>query len=38
MMPKFDGNSVNMRLKSKSETADIPVIIITGRGDIKKER
>jgi len=37
MMPKFDGNSVNMRLKSKPETADIPVIIMTGRGDAKKE-
>ena len=36
MMPKFDGNSVNMRLKSREETAKIPVIIITGRGDVKK--
>jgi DNA-binding response OmpR family regulator len=36
MMPKFDGNSVNMRLKSKEETAKIPVIIITGRGNVKK--
>ena len=37
MMPKFDGNSVNMRLKNKPETSNIPVIVMTGRGDAKKE-
>ncbi|MCB4790594.1 MAG: response regulator [Elusimicrobia bacterium] len=37
MIPKFDGNSVNMRLKSSPQTADIPVIIMTGK-DIAKNQ
>lgn len=35
MMPKLDGNSVNLKLKENPETAKIPVIIITGRGQLK---
>ena len=36
MMPKLDGYSVNIKLKEDPETADIPVIIITGKGGVKE--
>lgn len=36
MMPRLDGYSVNLRLKENPETANIPVIVITGRGHIKE--
>ena len=36
MMPKMDGYSVNVQLKSQPETKDIPVIVITGRGQLKE--
>ena len=36
MMPKMDGHSVNLKLKEHAETSKIPVIIITGRGQLKE--
>ena len=36
MMPKMDGYTMNLKLKSNPETASIPVIIITGRGQLKE--
>ena len=36
MMPRLDRYSVNLRLKENPETANIPVIVITGRGHIKE--
>jgi DNA-binding response OmpR family regulator len=36
MMPRMDGHSVNVKLKENSETSGIPVIIITGRGQLKE--
>jgi CheY-like chemotaxis protein len=36
MMPKMDGNSVNLQLKKDPQTASIPVIIITGKGHFKE--
>jgi CheY-like chemotaxis protein len=36
MMPKLDGHSVNLKLKENPETAHIPVIIITGKGQLKE--
>jgi len=36
MMPKMDGHSVNLKLKENKETAGIPVIVITGRGQLKE--
>lgn len=36
MMPKMDGHSVNLKLKENPETARIPVIVITGRGQLKE--
>jgi CheY-like chemotaxis protein len=36
MMPKLDGYTVNVRLKDNPETAKIPVIIITGRGQVQE--
>jgi len=36
MMPKLDGYSVNFRLKENPETAKIPVIVITGRGNMQE--
>lgn len=35
MMPKIDGYTLDLELKDVEETANIPVIIITGRSDIK---
>ncbi len=35
MMPKTDGYSVNLHLKQHQETHDIPVIVITGRGQLR---
>ena len=36
MMPKFDGHSVNLRLKENPQTAHIPVVIVTGKGHLKE--
>jgi len=36
MMPRLDGHSVNLKLKENPETAKIPVIVITGRGQLKE--
>ncbi|OGS21184.1 MAG: hypothetical protein A2252_05240 [Elusimicrobia bacterium RIFOXYA2_FULL_39_19] len=36
MIPKIDGHSVNIRLKENPETALIPVIVVTGRGNLKE--
>lgn len=36
MMPGLDGHSVNLKLKENPRTADIPVIIITGKGQLKE--
>lgn len=36
MMPKMDGHSVNLKLKTDPKTAAIPVIIITGKGHFKE--
>ena len=36
MMPKMDGHSVNLKLKERLETAGIPVIVITGKGQLKE--
>ena len=36
MMPRMDGYTMKLKLKENPETADIPVIIITGRGLLKE--
>jgi len=36
MIPKVDGNGVNLKLKESPETKDIPVIVVTGRGNLKE--
>ena len=36
MMPRMDGYTMKLKLKENSETANIPVIIITGRGLLKE--
>ncbi|MBN1621394.1 MAG: response regulator [Endomicrobiales bacterium] len=36
MMPKLDGHSVNLKLKENPKTANIPVIVITAYGHLKK--
>lgn len=36
MMPKMDGYSVNIKLKENKETADIPIIVATGKGQLKE--
>ncbi|MFN3966458.1 MAG: PleD family two-component system response regulator [Endomicrobiia bacterium] len=36
MLPKIDGGSVNLKLKENPETAHIPVIVITGKGNLKE--
>jgi two-component system response regulator VicR len=36
MMPKVDGFNVNLRLKENPETAEIPVVVITGKGNAKE--
>jgi CheY-like chemotaxis protein len=36
MMPTMDGYTMNVKLKDNPETANIPVIIITGRGLLKE--
>ncbi|MBI4063186.1 MAG: response regulator [Elusimicrobia bacterium] len=36
MMPKMDGISVNQKLKENPKTRDIPVVIITGKGQMKE--
>jgi len=36
MIPKIDGNTVNLRLKENPQTKDIPVIVVTGRGNLKE--
>ena len=36
MMPKLDGHSVNIKLKENPATAQIPVVIITGKGHLKE--
>ncbi len=35
MMPKIDGYSLNQQLKKHQETHDIPVIVISGRGQLR---
>jgi sigma-B regulation protein RsbU (phosphoserine phosphatase) len=37
MMPEMDGYEVCARLKSNSETKDIPVIFLTGKTDVEDE-
>ncbi|HAF94735.1 MAG: hypothetical protein A2X34_03290 [Elusimicrobia bacterium GWC2_51_8] len=36
MLPKMDGYAVNLKLKSISQTADVPVIVLTAYGHLKK--
>ncbi len=36
MMPRMDGHSVNIKLKENPVTSGIPVIVITGRGQLKE--
>lgn len=36
MMPKLDGYSVNVQIRSNPETKNIPVIIVTGRGQMRE--
>lgn len=36
MMPQMDGFSVNLKLKENPETADIPVVVMTGKGHLKE--
>jgi len=35
MLPKLDGHSLNIQLKKNPETANIPVVVMTGRGGLK---
>jgi DNA-binding response OmpR family regulator len=36
MMPKLNGYLVNLKLKEKQETKNIPVIVVTGKGDLSE--
>ncbi|OGS35288.1 MAG: hypothetical protein A2474_05845 [Elusimicrobia bacterium RIFOXYC2_FULL_34_12] len=36
MMPRMDGFTVNQKLKENPETKDIPVIVVTGKNDLRK--
>lgn len=36
MLPNMDGHSVNLKLKANPKTAKIPVIVITGKGNLKE--
>lgn len=36
MMPKMDGYTVNLKLKEDEKTKDIPVIISTGKGQMRE--
>lgn len=36
MLPKVDGNTVRLKMKDNPETANIPVIIITGKIQLKE--
>jgi len=36
MLPKVDGNSVNLKLKENPQTQNIPVIVITGKGQLRE--
>jgi len=36
MIPKIDGATVNIKLKENPETANIPVIVVTGKGNLKE--
>ncbi|MCK4824853.1 response regulator, partial [bacterium] len=36
MMPKMDGYTVNLKLKENMKTKDIPVIISTGKGQMRE--
>lgn len=36
MLPKLDGISLETKLRENPETANIPVIIITGRGELRE--
>jgi len=36
MMPKMDVFSLNLKLKENSETKNIPVILMTGKSDLRK--
>jgi len=35
-LPKIDGNTVRLKMKDNPETASIPVIVITGRVQLKE--
>lgn len=35
MMPKMDGYTLNQQLKKDEENRDLPVIVITGRGQLR---
>lgn len=35
MMPKMDGYTLNQQLKKDEENHDLPVIVITGRGQLR---
>ena len=36
MLPKMDGYAVSMKLKSVSQTADVPIIVLTAYAHLKK--
>ncbi|MDI6642090.1 MAG: response regulator, partial [Elusimicrobiota bacterium] len=36
MLPKINGHTVSLRLKENTATANIPVIVITGKGTLKE--
>lgn len=36
MLPNMDGHAVNLKLKENPKTAKIPVIVITGKGNLKE--
>jgi len=36
MMPRMDGFTVNQKLKENPDTRDIPVIVVTGKNDLRK--
>ncbi|HLD28768.1 MAG TPA: response regulator [bacterium] len=36
MMPKLDGFSANLRMKADETLSRIPILVITGKGEMKK--